>query len=133
MSMENRHFRDLQVWQRSMTLEQDVYRLTESFPGSELFGLTSQIRRAAVSVPSNIAEGRERMTQKSFVVFLSQARGSLYELETQIELARDLGFAGKDQADTIIAAAAEISRMLHGLVAKVRQGGSPVPPDAPGS
>lgn len=103
-----------------MRLAQDVYRLTESFPKSELFGLTSQIRRAAVSVPSNIAEGRGRMSQKSFALFLSQARGSFYELETQVELARDLRFAEKNQADTIIAEAAEISRMLHGLIAKLR-------------
>jgi four helix bundle protein len=118
--MENRHFRDLQVWQRSMRLARDVYRLTETFPSSEHFGLTSQIRRAAVSVPSNIAEGRGRISQKSFVVFLSQARGSLYEIETQVELACDLGFADQDRADTIIAEAAEISRMLHGLIAKLR-------------
>jgi four helix bundle protein len=119
--MENRHFRDLQVWQRSMALARDVYGLTEAFPKSEIFGLTSQIRRAAVSVPSNIAEGRGRMTQKSFAVFLSQARGSLYELETQIELARDLGFADKNEANAVIATAADISRMLHGLLGKVRQ------------
>jgi four helix bundle protein len=118
--MENRHFRDLQVWQRSMALAQDVYRLTEAFPRSELFGLTSQMRRAAVSVPSNIAEGRGRMTHKSFVVFLSQARGSLYELETQIELARDLGFTDRDTAEAVVAAAAEISRMIHGLISKLR-------------
>lgn len=116
-----------------MSLARDVYRLTDTFPGSEFFGLTSQIRRAAVSVPSNIAEGRGRMTQKSFAAFLSQARGSLYELETQIELARDLGFADKDRVDAIIAAAAEISRMLHGLAAKVRQDGKLVPPTPPGS
>jgi len=121
LSMENRHFRDLQVWQRSMALARDIYRLTETFPRSELFGLTSQIRRAAVSVPSNIAEGRGRLTHKSFVVFLSQARGSLYEPDTQIELARDLGFTPGNQADTIIAVAGEISRMLHGLMAKMRQ------------
>jgi four helix bundle protein len=82
--MKTRCFRDLQVWQRSMDLARNVYALTNSFPGSETFGLTSQFRRAAVSVPSNIAEGRGRLTDKSFAVFLAQARGSLYELETQI-------------------------------------------------
>jgi len=105
-----------------MALARDIYKLTESFPRSELFGLTSQIRRAAVSVPSNIAEGRGRLTHKSFVVFLSQARESLYELETQIELARDLGFTAGNQAHAVIAEAGEISRMLHGLMARMRQG-----------
>jgi four helix bundle protein len=75
--METRHFRDLQVWQRSMALARNVYALTGSFPKTEVFGLTSQIRRAAVSVPSNIAEGRGRATDKSFAVFLCQAQGSL--------------------------------------------------------
>ena len=117
--MENRHFRDLQVWQRSMALARNLYALTERFPKSEMFGLRSQIRRAAVSVPSNIAEGRGRGTEKSFAVFLTQARGSLYELETQVELAADLGFTSKDQATAIVVEAAEISRMIHGLLTKL--------------
>ncbi|HEX3986149.1 MAG TPA: four helix bundle protein [Acidobacteriaceae bacterium] len=79
--MDTRRFRDLQVWQRSMALARYVYAATESLPQSELFGLSSQIRRAAVSIPSNIAEGRGRTTDKSFAAFLSQARGSLYELQ----------------------------------------------------
>ncbi len=95
--MENRHFRDLQVWQQSMALARNVYALTEAFPKREVFGLTSQIRRAAVSIPSNIAEGRGRTTEKSFALFLSQARGSLYELETQMELAGELGFAARSK------------------------------------
>lgn len=104
-----------------MALARDIYRLTETFPKREIFGLTSQIRRAAISVPSNIPEGRGRLTHRSFVVFLSQARGSLYELETQIELAGDLGFTTRKQADAIVGQAAEISRMLHGLIARMRQ------------
>jgi four helix bundle protein len=90
-------------------------------PNKEAFGLTSQIRRAAVSIPSNIAEGRGRTSEKSFALFLTQARGSLYELGTQAELAGELGFATKDQA-AIIAEAAEISRMIHGLLAKLLRG-----------
>jgi four helix bundle protein len=120
--MENRHFRDLQVWQRSMALARMVYAATEGFPRREAFGLTSQIRRAAVSIPSNIAEGRGWASEKSFALFLTQARGSLYELETQAELASDLGFATKGEAAAIIAEAAEISRMIHGLLAKLRRG-----------
>ena len=103
-----------------MALARNVYALTKAFPKSEVFGLTSQIRRAAVSVPSNIAEGRGRMSEMCFASFLSQARGSLYEMETQIELARDLGFADKTQTDPIFVETAEISRMMHGLLAKLR-------------
>lgn len=105
-----------------MALARDVYALTEGFPRKEVFGLASQIRRAAVSIPCNIAEGRGRTTDKSFVLFLSQARGSLYELETQVELAGDLGFASKEQAAAIIADAAEISRMIHELLARFNRG-----------
>jgi four helix bundle protein len=122
LRMENRHFRDLQIWQQSMALARMVYALTEGFPRREAFGLTSQIRRAAVSIPSNIAEGRGRTTDKSFALFLTQARGSLYELETQIELAGDLGFASRDQAAAVVAEAAEISRMIHGLLARLHRG-----------
>ncbi|HZZ40834.1 MAG TPA: four helix bundle protein [Acidobacteriaceae bacterium] len=118
--MDTRRFRDLQVWQRSMTLARNVYAATEGFPKSELFGLSSQIRRAAVSVPSNIAEGRGRMTDKSFALFLSQARGSLYELQTQVELAGDLGFVDKRQAEEIIAEAAATASMIHALLATLR-------------
>jgi four helix bundle protein len=121
--MDTRRFRDLQVWQRSMTLARNVYAATEGFPKAELFGLASQIRRAAVSVPSNIAEGRGRMTDKSFALFLSQARGSLYELQTQIELAGDLGFVNRSRSEEIIGEASEIASMIHGLLATLRKDG----------
>ncbi len=122
LRMENRHFRDLQVWQQSMALARLVYALTEGFPRREVFGLASHIRRAAVSIPSNIAEGRGRTTDKSFALFLTQARGSLYELETQVELAGDLGYASKNQAAAVVAEAAKISRMIHALLAKLNRG-----------
>src|ERR1700744_2777163 len=112
--METRTYRDLQVWQRSMSLAREVYAATEDFTRNEQFGLVSQIRRAAVSVPSNIAEGRGRATKKSFALFLSQARGSLYELQTQVELAGDLGFLGKERAHSVISEAAEIASMIQG-------------------
>jgi four helix bundle protein len=115
--METRHYRDLQVWQRSMSLAREVYAATEGFPRSEQFGLVSQIRRAAVSVPSNIAEGRGRASAKSFALFLSQARGSIYELQTQVELAGDPGYIGKDRAQSVLSEAAEIASMIQGLVA----------------
>lgn len=118
--MEIRHFRDLAVWQRSMALARSVYAITDGFPNTEGFGLTSQIRRAAVSVPSNIAEGRGRSTDKAFALFLSQARGSLYELQTQLELAGDLGYARKEAIDGVLDAASEISLMIHGLMASLQ-------------
>lgn len=121
MEMETRDFRDLAVWQRSMVLARRVYSLTHAFPQSEAFGLTSQIRRAAVSVPSNIAEGRGRLTEKSFAVFLGQARGSLYELQTQVELAGDLGYAEREEIEGILAEAAEISLMIYGLLVSLRR------------
>lgn len=119
--METRQFRDLQVWQRAMALARKVYSLTDAFPTTEAFGLASQIRRAAVSVPSNIAEGRGRMGDKSFALFLSQARGSLYELQTQVELAGDLGLVEPRRAQEVLREADEIARMMHGLLASLRK------------
>jgi len=106
-----------------MHLARVLYELTDSFPKSEMFGLTCQIRRAAVSVPSNIAEGRGRASDKSLCAFLGHALGSLYELQTQIELSRDLGFTGPDPADAILKEAAEIAAMINGLRAKFRSSG----------
>lgn len=103
-----------------MELARRVYALTSTFPQSEAFGLTSQMRRAAVSVPSNIAEGRGRLTDRNFVVFLSQARGSLYELQTQIELAATLGLTEASTAQPILTEAAEISAMIQALVGALR-------------
>jgi four helix bundle protein len=121
--MDTRRFRDLLVWQRSMSLARNVYAMTESFPKSEMFGLTSQIRRAAVSIPSNIAEGRGRTTDKGFIVFLGHARGSFYELQTQVELAAGLGFVDDALAGKIVAEAGEISSMIHALPASLHSPG----------
>jgi len=90
--VRTRYFRDLLVWQKSMQLAHAIYRHTSDFPKAEVFGLTGQMRRAAVSVPSNIAEGHGRLSDGSMRVFVAQARGSLFELETQIELASGLGY-----------------------------------------
>lgn len=89
-------FRDLDVWHLGVELAETVYRVTARFPKSELFALTSQMRRAAVSIPSNIAEGRARNSSREFLHFLSISRGSLAELETQLELAIRLDYAGSD-------------------------------------
>ena len=120
--MKSRTFRDLQVWQRSMVLARQVYRLTSSFPETETFGLTSQMQRCSVSVPSNIAEGHGRLTDRSFAQFLSQARGSLNELSTQIELARELGFASTSEAATLLQDVEQIAKMLNALLTSVRRG-----------
>ena len=119
--MKTRHYRDLEVWQRGMRLARNVYRATRSFPREEMFGLSSQLRRAAVSIPSNIAEGHGRLTDKVFLLFLSQARGSLYELETQIELSSDLKFLPVRDANAIRMECQELTRMLNGLMKTLRE------------
>lgn len=119
--MKTRQFRDLLVWQRSMRLAELVYDATKQFPREELFGLASQMRRAAVSVPGNIAEGQGRHSEKSFAHFLNQAQGSLYELETQTELARNLSMMSEHQAEELLENAAEVARMVNGLRSKLRR------------
>jgi four helix bundle protein len=119
--MKMPQFRDLKVWQRAMVLAEEVYGATRDFPKDELFGLTSQLRRAAVSVPSNIAEGHGRDSDKSFALFLTQARGSLWELQTQIELSRNLHLLDAQRAEHLLSESAEIGRMLHGLLRTVRK------------
>lgn len=126
IDMAMTHFRDLQVWQRSMALAQAIYTATRQFPKEELFGLTSQLRRSAVSIPSNIAEGQGRESDKSFALFVTQAQGSLYEVETQIELARNLEMMSAEQAAQLLAEASEIGRMIHGLLRALRQAPTPV-------
>jgi len=87
-----RGHRDLVAWQKAMKLVRDLYRVTREFPKEEIYGLTSRLRRAAVSVPSNLAEGHGRFSRKEFRQFIGRARGSLLEVETQLEIARDLGY-----------------------------------------
>ena len=109
-------YRDLIVWQRGMELTAAVYHLTRDFPKEELYGLTSQIRRAAVSIPSNIAEGQGRGSAGEFRQFLAIARGSNCEVETQLELARMLGFGKTESIREAEALAEEIRKMLFGLL-----------------
>lgn len=112
-----RHFRDLLVWQKSMQLAQKVYQNTADFPKQEMFGITSQMRRAAISVPSNIAEGHGRLTDANMRVFLGHARGSLFELETQIELARRLDYLQTESERDLLESCQEVGKMLNGLLA----------------
>jgi four helix bundle protein len=109
-------FRDLMVWQKAMQLTAAVYRLTQQFPREEQYGLTSQIRRAAVSIPSNIAEGQGRLNSAEFRQFLGVARGSNFEVQTQLEIAQTLQFGDSKQIADALDLSQEVGRMLHGLV-----------------
>lgn len=114
--MGSSSFRELRVWQQSMELASSVYRGTAAFPRHELFGLAQQMRRAAVSVPSNIAEGKGHRSDKDFRRFLFHARGSLMELETQILLASKLQYFSEEQAQKLQAIATQVGRSLAGLL-----------------
>ena len=109
-------FRDLIVWQRAMQLTVAIYRLTQKFPREEVYGLTSQMRRSAVSIPSNIEEGQGRMSVGEFRQFLSIARGSNCELLTQLEIARTLAFGEAKSIDEAESLANEVRKMLFGML-----------------
>jgi len=111
--------KDLIVWQKGIELSKQIYTLTEKFPREEIYGLTSQMRRAAVSIPSNIAEGRSRGTRKDFVQFLRIAIGSASELETQLEIAKNLPQTRKLSYQEIDILLDEVSKMLMGMIKKL--------------
>ena len=113
---KNRGFKDLLAWQRSMQLVRSVYELTAQFPIAERFGLSGQMRRAAISVPSNIAEGYGRVTTGEFKQFLGHARGSCAEVETQLMIAKDLNFGSHETIDDAERLCFEASRLLTGLL-----------------
>ena len=113
-------YEDLVVWQLAMDLVKLIYRGTRSFPKSELYGLTSQMQRAAVSVPSNIAEGQGRRSRPEFYQFLSKARGSLMELETQTRIAQHLQYIDERNTETILVLSARVGRMLNGLMSSLK-------------
>ncbi|MDR3724223.1 MAG: four helix bundle protein [Terracidiphilus sp.] len=112
-----RHYRDLTVWQKAMILAKAVYRETEALPRNEMYGLQSQMRRAAVSVPSNIAEGHGRLNDGYFRQFLATSRGSLFELQTQMELASDLKLLDKNKVDELMQQCEEVARLINGTLA----------------
>lgn len=114
-------YRDLIVWQKAMALVTDVYRATESFPAREIYGITNQVRRAAVAIPSDIAEGKGRISKKEYVQMLSRARGSTYEVQTQLEISRNLSFLATDAFEILEMKAAEVGRLLNGLITKLRR------------
>jgi four helix bundle protein len=110
------HFKDLVVWQKAMGVAKEIIVLTRDFPKVELYGLGSQIRNAAVSIPSNIAEGQQRYSVPDFRHFLRIARGSLGELETQLILARDLGYVSSEVLTRLTSEIDVIGRLLNGLI-----------------
>lgn len=120
-SGEVRHYRDLLVWQKAVDWVEAVYAVTRDWPPDERFGLISQVRRAAVSVPSNIAEGCARRGTVEFIRYLSIARGSLAEVETQLIIARKLNYMDEASLASRLESADEISRMLSGLITKLEE------------
>ncbi len=115
--MELKTHKDLDVWKESMRLAREVYQLTQAFPREEIYGLVSQLRRAAVSVPSNIAEGAARASTKEFTQFLYTASGSLSELETQLLLARELGWVTEEGIFNLVE---RVRMMIFGLIRQVK-------------
>ena len=110
-----RSYRDLDVWQSGMDIVVEIYRVTRAFPAEEKFGLAAQVRRAAVAIPSNIAEGHNRLGAAEFRRFVSIARGSVAEVETQIAVAVALGFVGADEITSLLSQLDRLSKMLFSL------------------
>lgn len=127
--MKINSYRELEVWREAVTMAVDCYRLTDTFPRHELYGLASQLQRAAVSVPANIAEGHGRWSRKEFVRFLSIAHGSLAELETHLNIAAELDYLQPESLEAIWERTARVGRMLHGLRRALERSSRTVVPD----
>jgi four helix bundle protein len=121
----SRSYRELIAWQKAMKLAKIAYGLGNDLPRKEAYGLISQLQRAAVSVPSNIAEGHGRLTDLQFRHFLGNARGSLCELQTQIELAFDLGYISDEKLQIFLEKSSEVARLINGLITSLREQRSP--------
>ncbi len=117
--MDVQNYQDLIAWQKAMTMVTEIYELTKQFPSDERFGLTAQIRRAAVSIPSNIAEGHARNSTGEFIQFLGIARGSLAEVNTQLLIAKNLRYV--ESIEMQLDAAAEVGRILNGLMKSLKK------------
>lgn len=110
------NFRKLKIWDRSVELATVIYDITKNYPKVEMYGIVSQMRRSVVSISSNIAEGAGRQSKKEFKRFLNIAKGSSYELETQLTISKNLGFITQDQFDDIIESLVELHKMIHSLI-----------------
>src|ERR1041385_9000651 len=119
MKTNTRSYKDLLVWQKAIALAKIVYRFTQKYPSEEKFGLVAQMRRASVSIPSNIAEGQARHTTGEFIQFISHAEGSTAELETQLILGVELGFTVKEKTTNEFTLLDDIRRLLNGLRRKL--------------
>jgi four helix bundle protein len=119
--MTIKSYRELIAWQKAMELVTRIYELTNDFPREEIYGLTSQIRRAAVSIPSNIAEGQGRDSRKEFLHHLSIAYGSLMETETQILIAENLKYLKSKEVNLVLEKTAEVGRIINGLSRSLKQ------------
>jgi len=120
MEKKPQNYKDLVVWQKGIKLAKIIYRLSAKFPGEEKFGLVAQMRRAAISIPSNIAEGQARRTRGEFIQFISHAEGSVAELNTQLILATELRFCSNDDAQPASELTEHLRRMLNGLRRKLQ-------------
>ncbi len=116
-----RNFRSLDIWKRAIALSRDVYLLTKNFPESEKYGLSTQIRRAVVSIASNIAEGSARSSQTDFARYLEIALGSAFEVETQLEIAKIAGMVPQNEIDTAIAELHILQKQINQLITRIRQ------------
>lgn len=125
--MSIRSYRDLDVWQKAMDLVVDCYNVANQFPKTEVYGLTSQLQRAAVSVPANIAEGRGRSHTKEFLNHLSIAYGSLMEVETHLQIAARLRYIDESLLERLLGKSGEIGRMLNGLIQSLNRKQNPDP------
>ena len=121
MAKAVRSYRDLEVWQAAMVVAEQCYRLTKSFPKEEMFGLTAQIRRAAISVPANIAEGYGRESRREYLQFLRFAQGSQKELETYLLLATRVGLASEEAIAPILSDCERVGKMLHRLIRSLQK------------
>ncbi|OMQ11967.1 four helix bundle protein [[Flexibacter] sp. ATCC 35103] len=114
------HFKKILVWQKSISLVTKIYKATRTFPKEEMFGLTSQIRRSSVSIPSNIAEGSGRESTKDFLRFLYISMGSIFEMQTQLEIAKNIIYIKEEEFNNLYEDSREIERMLASLIRKLK-------------
>jgi four helix bundle protein len=113
-------YRELIAWQKAMSFVMDIYKVSRTYPRDEAFGLASLTRRAAVAIPTNIAEGQARYSANDFFYFLGRARGVLVEVETQLMIAQNLGYIAPEEAQQVLDKAAELGKILNGLIASIR-------------
>ncbi|MDE3201634.1 MAG: four helix bundle protein [Acidobacteriota bacterium] len=119
-SAQVKSFRDLKVWQKAIQMTVTVYQLTAKFPKEELYGLTSQMRRSAVSIPSNIAEGHGRLNTPEYRQFLGIARGSNFELQTQLEICKALDLGSRERLEAVESLSHEVGKMIFGILESIR-------------